>query len=145
MFANTRQNEVGTSLKTKRKRAINIHFQIKHIYLRVYHHEITKWIKQWGIGRRKFAFGEYQFGGGRGASINKKYIKYTVRNMKAVNGTCEKWTCRSSREAIIQTACCLFCLRLCSFSPDIFCNFFGNVIRRVQVWGHVVPDKENKY
>lgn len=36
------------------------------------------------------------------------------------------------------------CLRLCSFrlASDIFCNFFGNVIRRVQVWRHVVATKK---
>lgn len=42
--------------------------------------------------------------------------------MKAVNGTCEKWTRRSSREAIIQTACCLFAPLL--FFSGYFLQFF---------------------
>lgn len=51
--------------------------------------------------------------------------------MKAVNGTCEKWTCRSSREAIIQTDCCLFVLLLFFAQRRIFfAIFLYTVIRK---------------
>lgn len=106
--------------------ATNIHFQIKHIYLRVYHREITKWIKQWEIGRRKFVFDEYQFGGGRGSeggvSINKKI--YKIHSTQHESGEWHLWKMdlplfqRSNHS----TGCCLFAPLL--FFPGYFLQFF---------------------